>query len=244
MGPPAPTRRQVARDQHLRRLAATPSLALQRWSRLTEAERTIVVVYMMAQYGFSFAQQFRIFAAQPGASERLIEITNDARITPDWLASHAYRPQRSDGGLSIWVHPSGHSVWTLPRPQSLVPSDAGQRPSESSIVSEARHSVDELNAVNSHVVSQQEINGWVNTPVENASDRASSEYRQMYDEFREDLGRWDNSYAETMSRLSAWRAYVRPEARHFLEVEIGRAAGMQAWRRGMESFVQQNLTPH
>jgi hypothetical protein len=123
------TRRQVARDEHLRDLARRPGLALHEWRRLSEGERMAVVTYMTIYYSAEFASHFLETTRKRPRPEELIHITNLPDRTPEALTRQGYRfaGRMGNSELQIWVHPSGREVWLLPPsspPAQQAPAEA------------------------------------------------------------------------------------------------------------------------
>jgi hypothetical protein len=112
-----PTRRQIARDNQLRRLAVWPAEALHEWRRLSEAERTVVVLYMLGNYGADFANQFNANAKNRRRRQPVTHVTNVITETAPQLQRRGYRFVTMFGNMEKWVHPSGDELWRiLPSP--------------------------------------------------------------------------------------------------------------------------------
>jgi Domain of unknown function (DUF4157) len=108
------TQRQIARDDHLRRLAEDPADALAAWHRLSEGERTVVVMYMAARYSPEFARHFMETTRLRHRPEAVVNVTNAPDVTPESLTRRGYRFQRHLAPeLQVWVHPTGREVWLI-----------------------------------------------------------------------------------------------------------------------------------
>lgn len=107
------TRTEVARDEYLRGLARRPSEALGQWRRLRPGEQTVVVTYMSAYYGLTFAQRFMDTVRRRPRPEMVIHITNLPEVTPERLRRSGYRLLGTFERIEYWVHPSGNEVWVL-----------------------------------------------------------------------------------------------------------------------------------
>jgi Domain of unknown function (DUF4157) len=106
------TPRQIARDKHLRILAARPYYALLEWGQLTESERSLVVTYMTMFYSSEFTRSFLATISRHPRPEPVIQITNLPTVTPEQLTKQGYRLAGSiSWGLTqIWVDPTGKEV--------------------------------------------------------------------------------------------------------------------------------------
>ncbi|MEA5115240.1 MAG: hypothetical protein VB050_14565 [Geobacteraceae bacterium] len=129
-----PTRRQIERDNYLRRLAAWPDEALDAWRRLMPGEQTVVVVYMSGNYGSDFASQFLGYAQSLRRPEPVSHWTNILRESPEELRRHGYRWVVTSMGIEHWVHPSGNSLHRIlpsrrsePRTEPSASSERGPR---------------------------------------------------------------------------------------------------------------------
>jgi hypothetical protein len=129
-----PTRRQIARDTHFRRLAVWPSEALYEWRRLNSGEQMVVVLYMAGNYGHDFASQFLTYARRRRRPEPVAHWTNILTETREHLQRRGYRFVVTSMGIEHWVHPSGNSLHRiLPSRRSEQegpPASAEQRPSQ------------------------------------------------------------------------------------------------------------------
>jgi len=108
-----PTRRQIRRDDFLRRLARNPGDALPRWRRLNTGERAVLVTYMTLFYDSIFASRFREYASRRSHPEQTIHITNTSNPTSEQLRIRGYRLYRTSLQVQFWIHPSGNQVWRI-----------------------------------------------------------------------------------------------------------------------------------
>lgn len=108
-----PTRKEVRRDEFLRGLARRPSDALSQWRRLRPGEQTVVVTYMTAYYGLTFAQRFMDTVKRHPKPETVIHVTNLPEYTPERLQKSGYKFLGSFERIEYWVHPSGNEIWVI-----------------------------------------------------------------------------------------------------------------------------------
>lgn len=108
-----PTKKEVRRDEFLRGLARRPSEALSQWRRLKAGEQTIVVTYMAAYYGLTFAQRFSDTVKRHPKPETVIHVTNLPEYTPERLQKSGYKFLGSFERIEYWVHPSGNEIWVI-----------------------------------------------------------------------------------------------------------------------------------
>ncbi|HZR42836.1 MAG TPA: DUF4157 domain-containing protein, partial [Ktedonobacteraceae bacterium] len=113
-----PTRKEIQRVEFLRRLAASPGLALDSWKRLKSNEQIFVVMSMSASYGVDFAKRFLTAASKLPRREDVIIITNNPDFTPKRLEASGYKLY-SSGNIQVWIHPTGKEIWLIPNSQSL-----------------------------------------------------------------------------------------------------------------------------
>ncbi|MBA2302354.1 MAG: hypothetical protein H0W08_06925, partial [Acidobacteria bacterium] len=116
------TRRQIARDNHLRRLAVWPREALDEWRSLSEGDRMTVVMYMIGNYGADFATQFNNNAKEKRRREPVTNVTN-VNQTPQQLMQRGYRFVVTMGGIEKWVRPNGDEFWYIVPSQSRPPDN-------------------------------------------------------------------------------------------------------------------------
>jgi hypothetical protein len=106
------------RQTFLRKLARTPAEALRHWPRLSTSEKEYVQSHMKLHYGEEFTRAFTSRILHNPRPDASIEVTNDPDVTPKRLESAGYRFKGNNGGVPVWVHPSGKEVWLLPRPKA------------------------------------------------------------------------------------------------------------------------------
>ncbi|HYR10131.1 MAG TPA: DUF4157 domain-containing protein [Longimicrobium sp.] len=104
-----PTRAEIRRDDRLRRLARWPGEALAAWRRLSEGERTVLVMYMAGTYDSEFARQFLAVASDPRQRQRAptYHATNLPVGTPAQLRARGWRMAAAGPGQEHWVRPNG-----------------------------------------------------------------------------------------------------------------------------------------
>lgn len=108
--PDEPTRREVAQDIRLRRLAIWPNEALYAWRRLNSGERTLVTFHMIGNYGEDFTRQFLTHANARRRRTPVHHYTNILNQTHEQLQRRGYRYVITSMGIERWVHPSGDTL--------------------------------------------------------------------------------------------------------------------------------------
>jgi len=128
-----PTRQQIARDTHLRRLAVWPNEALYEWRQLNSGEQMVVVFYMTENYGHDFASQFLTYARRRRRPEPVAHWTNILTETRERLQRRGYRFVVTSMGIEHWVHPSGNTLHRIlpsrrSEQQAAPPESTERRP--------------------------------------------------------------------------------------------------------------------
>ncbi len=124
-----PTRAQIREDERLRGMGRWPRVAHQRWRRLSDAQRTLVLFHMSANYGPEFARAFyQAATTRRGAFRPRISATNVPTSTPAALHARGYRLAAVTSGLQYWVLPSGDELHILPRRAAAAVEPAEEAP--------------------------------------------------------------------------------------------------------------------
>jgi hypothetical protein len=131
----SPTRRELRREAHLRRLAVWPREALGEWRRLNSGEQTFVVMSMLSRYGERFAREFLAHARRRRRSEPTVHVTNVPSPSPRQLEGRGYQRVGIINDVEKWVHPSGDEYWFLP---SARQEQQQQQPSSASSAGQGR----------------------------------------------------------------------------------------------------------
>ena len=119
---------QIKRDDFLRTLARLPGQALRYWRKLSQPERITVVTYMTGYYDVTFASYFKTNADRGKRLDTYVQVTNDPQITWAYLKPRGWKMLRSDGSMTVYVHPSGNEIWVLPKPKGTGTSSEGSVP--------------------------------------------------------------------------------------------------------------------
>jgi hypothetical protein len=123
--PRPPTKREEETEARLRRLAARPGDALAAWRTLQGHEQTFVVLVMSGRYGGDFAREFQEYAAGRKKPNISATISNSPSDTPENLVARGYRRFGDPGGITVWVHPSGHEIHILTTQKKPGPPEPG-----------------------------------------------------------------------------------------------------------------------
>jgi hypothetical protein len=115
--PRPPTAGEVKADARLRRLASWPGDALTEWKKLNDAERSFITIAMTGRYGAEFTLDFLKYASGEKKPNISTSITNAPQDQPKELAKRGYKHAVDN----IWVHPSGHVVFSLSPAQKGEP---------------------------------------------------------------------------------------------------------------------------
>jgi hypothetical protein len=126
---PQPTARQVRRDEQLRNMARWPGEGLTGWRGLSEAERTVVVLYMTLRYGDDFAAAFLAVASNPRQRRRspVTHFTNVLDETHDQIRARGYRLNMVSGNVEYWVRPNGDELRRILPSQRATTEPAGEQ---------------------------------------------------------------------------------------------------------------------
>jgi hypothetical protein len=104
-----PTQGELKAEAPLRRLASWPGEALKEWKKLNDAERSFVTLAMTGRYGAEFTLDFLKYASGEKNPNISTSITNAPQDQPKELAKRGYKHAVDN----VWVHPSGHEVFSL-----------------------------------------------------------------------------------------------------------------------------------
>lgn len=216
------TKRQVARDQYLRGLAARPMFALERWRRLRPGEQTIVVQYMAMFYGLPFVHRFFEVTSRHPQPETVITITNWQ--TPKQLQARGYALARSEVHLQIWVHPSGHETWLVSaaRVTEVVGEKSEPMRAQDPVVTEAQQYADDFTAARDRLIDQ----------LANLKRKVGTrEYAQLYHQHLQDFNNWLAQLNLIIDeRLAELEREVDPQDQEKLRQQVKRLRELLRWK--------------
>jgi hypothetical protein len=120
-----PSKKQVQRDDYLRRLSVWPDEAHSAWRSLNQSEQALVITYMTMRYGVDFTSEFLRYTKLKKKPESVANYTNVLTETHQQLYARGYRFVGTSFGTEHWVHPSGNSIHRI-----LPAKGIGTQPSE------------------------------------------------------------------------------------------------------------------
>jgi hypothetical protein len=125
-----PSKKQIKRDDYLRRLSVWPDEAHLAWRSLNQGEQVVVGTYMTIRYGVDFASLFLSFTKLKKKPDPVAFYTNVLTETHQQLYARGFRLVIISLGIEHWVHPSGNSIHRiLPSKESAAlpaPTDAAK----------------------------------------------------------------------------------------------------------------------
>ncbi len=218
-------RRLIARDDYLRRLAASPGDALLRWRRLQPGDRMAVANYMALFYGLGFARRFVEEGTRRRHPETVITVTNWQ--TPEYLRARGYVFAESNGYVQFWVHPSGNETWVLPSASPARSATAVEEkepaPAQDPGVQEAQAYADDFTAGRDRLVDQlAQLRRSVGTP----------EYARLFRQYFQAFDEWQNQLNPIIDeRIAQLEHEADPQSKEVLAEQIQRLRDLLRWKQ-------------
>jgi hypothetical protein len=217
------TPQQKKRDSFLRELARDPDEALRHWNRLNQADRSVLLDYMVKYHDQQFADDFHDEASGRKRPDLSIHISVGPNLTPAEVTKRGYRFKEKWLRHDIYVNQHGDQIWLVRPPKALeppalVPPGAGsERPEAHPDVKEVRDYADRFGR------EAQRLKERARELKESKDQLPAQEYARHVRQWRKEYEEWREQITVVQEEaIPSMTGYLTPEENAAKQKELGR----------------------